>query len=79
MGTSLVSSNPPLDTTLTKSGQAADAKAVGDALTLKKITKTLAVGQYSIVFSHIQKTLKWHYSMFALMHYLCHKSIMEAR
>lgn len=36
MGTSLVSSNPPLDTTLTKSGQAADAKAVGDALTLKK-------------------------------------------
>ena len=30
MGTSLVSSNPPLDTTLTKSGQAADAKAVGD-------------------------------------------------
>ena len=36
MGTSLVSSNPPLDTTLTKSGQAADAKAVGTALTLKK-------------------------------------------
>ena len=33
MGTSLVSSNPPLDTTLTKSGQAADAKAVGDELT----------------------------------------------
>lgn len=32
MGTSLVSSNPPLDTTLTKSGQAADAKAVGDAV-----------------------------------------------
>lgn len=35
MGTSLVSSNPPLDTTLTKSGQAADAKAVGDALNNK--------------------------------------------
>ena len=43
MGTSLVSSNPPLDATLTKSGQAADAKAVGTALTLKKITKALTV------------------------------------
>ena len=30
MGISLVSSNLPLDTTLTKSGRAADAKAVGD-------------------------------------------------
>ena len=35
MGTSLVSSNPPLDTTLTKSGQAADARAVRDALNNK--------------------------------------------
>lgn len=50
MGTSLVSSNPPLDTTLTKSGQAADAKAVGTALTLKKITREFTVDQYNIVF-----------------------------
>ena len=37
MGTSLVSSNPPLDTTLTKSGQAADAKAVGDKFNEAKL------------------------------------------
>ena len=58
MGTSLVSSNPPLDTTLTKSGQAADAKAVGAALTLKKITRTLTVDQYDIVFFEYPKDFK---------------------
>ena len=58
MGTSLVSSNPPLDTTLTKSGQAADAKAVGTALTLKKITRTFTVDQYSVAFFPYPKDFK---------------------
>lgn len=70
-------SPPPTDTTLTQEGAAADAKAVGKALTLKKITTGLTVDQYNIAFFHIQKTLKWHYNIFVLMHYSYHKSIME--
>lgn len=48
---------PPTDTTLTQEGVAADAKAVGEALTLKKITETLTVDQYNIAFFSISKRL----------------------
>lgn len=50
MSNSLINSTTQIDATLTKEGYAADAKAVGEALTLKKITKTLTVDQYNIVF-----------------------------
>lgn len=49
---------PPTDTTLTKEGVAADAKAVGAALTLKKITETLTVDQYNIAFFPYPKDFK---------------------
>lgn len=49
---------PPTDTTLTQEGVAADAKAVGTALTLKKITQTLSVDQYNIVFFPYPKDFK---------------------
>ena len=70
MGTSLVSSNPPLDTTLAKSGQAADAKAVGDALTLKKITKTITVDQYNVVFFIYPKDFKM------ALQYVCPEALL---
>lgn len=46
------------DKTLTQEGVAADAKAVGDALTLKKITKGYTVDQYNIVFFEYPKDFK---------------------
>lgn len=46
------------DKTLSVEGQAADAKAVGDALTLKKITETLTVDQYNIAFFPYPKDFK---------------------
>lgn len=46
------------DKTLTKEGVAADAKAVGDALTLKKITTALTVDQYNIAFFPYPKDFK---------------------
>lgn len=50
MSNSLINSTTQIDATLTKEGYAADAKAVGEALTLKKITETLTVDQYNLVF-----------------------------
>jgi hypothetical protein len=46
------------DKTLTKEGVAADAKVVGDALTLKKITTELTVDQYNIAFLPYPKDFK---------------------
>lgn len=46
------------DKTLTKEGVAADAKAVGETLTLKKITEALTVDQYNIVFFTYPKDFK---------------------
>lgn len=49
---------PPTDATLTKEGVAADANAVGTALTLKKITQALSVDQYNIAFFPYPKDFK---------------------
>ena len=46
------------DKTLTQEGVSADAKAVGDALTLKKITTGLTVDQYNIAFFPYPKDFK---------------------
>lgn len=46
------------DKTLTKEGVAADAEAVGKALTLKKITTELTVDQYNIAFFPYPKDFK---------------------
>lgn len=46
------------DKTLSIEGVAADAKAVGDALTLKKITETFTVDQYNIAFFPYPKDFK---------------------
>lgn len=48
----------PPDKTLTQEGVAADAKVVGDALTLKKTTEALTVDQYNIVFFTYPKDFK---------------------
>lgn len=46
------------DKTLTQEGVSADAKAVGDALTLKKITNTITVDQYNLAFFSYPKDFK---------------------
>lgn len=46
------------DKTLTKEGVAADARVVGDALTLKKIATELTVDQYNIAFFPYPKDFK---------------------
>lgn len=58
MSNSLMQPDLQLDTTLTKDGYAADAKAVGTALTLKKITTALTVDQYNIAFFPYPKDFK---------------------
>lgn len=46
------------DKTLTQEGVAADAKAVGKVLTLKKITQAFTVDQYNIAFFPYPKDFK---------------------
>nr|DAU95145.1 MAG TPA: hypothetical protein [Caudoviricetes sp.] len=46
------------DKTLTQEGVAADAKAVGKALTLKKITTAITVDHYNIAFYPYPKDFK---------------------
>lgn len=46
------------DKTLSIEGVAADSKAVGEALTLKKITENLTVDQYNIAFFPYPKDFK---------------------
>lgn len=61
---------PPTDTTLSVEGVAADAKAVGEALTLKKITKDLTVDQYNIAFFPYPKNFKM------ALQYICHDALL---
>lgn len=61
---------PPTDTTLTQEGAAADAKAVGKALTLKKITKALTVDQYNIAFFPYPKDFKM------ALQYICSEALL---
>lgn len=63
-------SPPPTDTTLTQEGAAADAKAVGKALTLKKITKALTVDQYNIAFFPYPKDFKM------ALQYICSEALL---
>lgn len=61
---------PPTDTTLTQEGVAADAKAVGTALTLKKITQALSVDQYNIAFFPYPKDFKM------ALQYICSEALL---
>lgn len=61
---------PPTDTTLTQEGAAADAKAVGKALTLKKITQALTVDQYDIAFFPYPKDFKM------ALQYICSEALL---
>lgn len=61
---------PPTDTTLTQEGVAADAKAVGTALTLKKITQALTVDQYNIAFFAYPKDFKM------ALQYICSEALL---
>lgn len=61
---------PPTDTTLTQEGAAADAKAVGKALTLKKITQALTVDQYNIAFFPYPKDFKM------ALQYICSEALL---
>lgn len=61
---------PPTDTTLTQEGVAADAKAVGKALTLKKITQALTVDQYNIAFFPYPKDFKM------ALQYICSEALL---
>lgn len=61
---------PPTDTTLTQEGVAADAKAVGEALTLKKITQALTVDQYNIAFFPYPKDFKM------ALQYICSEALL---
>ena len=63
-------SPPPTDTTLTQEGAAADAKAVGKALTLKKITQALTVDQYNIAFFPYPKDFKM------ALQYICSEALL---
>ena len=58
------------DKTLTKEGVAADAKAVGTALTLKKITQALSVDQYNIAFFPYPKDFKM------ALQYICSEALL---
>lgn len=58
------------DKTLSVEGVAADAKAVGDALTLKKITETLTVDQYNIAFFPYPKDFKM------ALQYICSDTLL---
>lgn len=60
----------PPDTTLSVEGVAADAKAVGEALTLKKITKAITVDQYNIAFFPYPKNFKM------ALQYICHEALL---
>ena len=61
---------PPPDKTLTQEGAAADAKAVGKALTLKKITEALTVDQYNIAFFPYPKDFKM------ALQYICSEALL---
>lgn len=61
---------PPTDTTLTQEGVAADAKAVGTALTLKKITQAISVDQYNIAFFPYPKDFKM------ALQYICSEALL---
>lgn len=61
---------PPPDKTLTQEGAAADAKAVGKALTLKKITQALTVDQYNIAFFPYPKDFKM------ALQYICSEALL---
>lgn len=61
---------PTTDTTLTQEGAAADAKAVGKALTLKKITQALTVDQYNIAFFPYPKDFKM------ALQYICSEALL---
>lgn len=65
-----VTPHPTTDTTLTQEGVAADAKAVGTALTLKKITQALSVDQYNIVFFPYPKDFKM------ALQYICSEALL---
>ena len=61
---------PTTDTTLTQEGAAADAKAVGKALTFKKITQALTVDQYNIAFFPYPKDFKM------ALQYICSEALL---
>lgn len=58
------------DKTLSIEGVAADAKAVGEALTLKTITKTVTVNQYSLAFFEYPKDFKM------AIQFICGKALL---